>query len=64
MKKWDVELSCGIGFTVTGVEADTKENAIKKAKHLVDSSVSIMAGPGIEEGSLTFEQCSFAKQVR
>ena len=29
MKRWDVELSYGIGFTVSGIEARTKEQAIE-----------------------------------
>lgn len=42
MSKWSVELSYGIGFTVSDIEAETREEAIEKAKHLVEDGTTIL----------------------
>ncbi len=58
-KKYDVELCCGIGFTVTGVEADTQEEAITKAKDMVLNDTNIMTGPQVDAGDLEYDQCTY-----
>lgn len=61
--KWDVELSYGIGFTVTGVEAQSKEDAVRKAKALVEDT-DINTGIQVDAGCLEFDQCTYARQTR
>lgn len=61
MKKWDVELSYGIGFTVSGIQAETKEQAIKKAKRQVEKDVSVLTFGSIDEGGLEFNAVTYAK---
>lgn len=56
--KYDVELSYGIGFTITGVEAESQDEAIKKAKALVEQT-DISTGPQVDAGCLEYDQCSF-----
>lgn len=36
MKKWTVEMCYGVGVSIEGIEADTQEEAIEKAKALVE----------------------------
>lgn len=55
MAKWDVELSYGIGFTVQGVDAGTREEAIEKAKHLVEEHTDITTGRQVDAGCMEFE---------
>ena len=55
MAKWDVELSYGIGFTVQGVDAGTREEAIKKAKRLVEDYTDITTGRQVDASCLEFE---------
>ena len=61
MKKWDVELSYGIGVTVSGIQAETKEQAIKKAKRQVEKDVSVLTFGSIDEGGLEFNAVTYAK---
>lgn len=61
--KWDVELAYGIGFTVTDIEANTREEAITKAKAIVGET-TIMEGPQVIAGDLEFDQCTYTKQHR
>lgn len=60
--KWDVELSYGIGFTVTGVEAQSEENAIRKAKALVEDT-DINTGIQVDAGCLEFDQYTYVRQT-
>lgn len=59
--KWDVELSYGIGFT--GVEAQSKEDAVRKAKALVEDT-DINTGIQVDAGCLEFDQCTYTRQTR
>lgn len=61
--KWDVELSYGIGFTVTDIEAGTREEAITKAKAVVEE-ITIVEGPQVSTGSLEFDQCTYTQEHR
>lgn len=63
MKNWNVELSYGIGFTVSGVKANTKEQAIEKAKHLVEAGTDIITRATVEGSGLEFDQCSFVQEA-
>lgn len=59
MKKWSVEMSYGVGFTVTGIEAETKNQAIETAKEIIEDDVSIVCGSHIDCSDLEFEQTTF-----
>lgn len=61
--KWDVELFYGIGFTVTDIEANTREEAITKAKAIVEET-TIMEGPQVSAGDLEFDQCTYTQEHR
>lgn len=61
--KWNVELCCGIGFTVTGIDADTEEQAIESAKSLVLDGTTILTGIHVSEGDLEYDQCTYIKEV-
>lgn len=63
MKKWDVELSYGIGFTVSGIYAETKEQAVKKAKRRVEKDVSVLTSGSIDEGGLEFEMATDIRET-
>lgn len=62
MKKWDVELSYGIGFSVTGISAETREEAIKKARSLVEDETMIISTRTVDEGDLEFESVSYCAE--
>lgn len=61
--KYDVELSYAIGFTVTGVEAESREDAIRKAKALAEET-NITTGIQVDAGCLEFDQCSYIGRSR
>lgn len=62
MKNWNVELAYGIGFTVTGIEADTKEEAIKKARERVEDHTTILTHAHVDEGDLEYDACTFCQK--
>lgn len=62
MAKWDVELCCGIGFTVTGVDGNTREEAIENAKKLVLDNTTLLTDSKVDPGDLEFEQCTFIQK--
>ena len=62
MGKWSIEMAYGIGFTVTGIEADTKEKAIEVAKTYVEDEVSIISTACdvyVDAGDLEFKDVTF-----
>lgn len=59
MAKWSVELCCGIGFTVSGVEADTRTEAIEKAKQMVLDGTTILTGKQVEENGLEYDRTAY-----
>ena len=62
-KKWDIELSYGIGFTVTGVPAATKEEAIHKARNLIENGTTILPFDGsVDDRGLEFEQVTYVQE--
>lgn len=62
MSKWSVELSYGIGFTVSDIEAETREEAIEKAKHLVEDGTTILPfDNSVNENGLEFDMVSYAQ---
>lgn len=62
MNKWSVELSYGIGFTVSGIKAETKEEAIEKAKHLVEDGTTILPfDNSVDESGLEFDMVSYVQ---
>lgn len=63
MKKYNVELVYGIGFTINDIVAETKEQAIEKAKQIVENETTVMGPHGVNEGNLEYDQCSFIEEV-
>lgn len=66
MKKWDVEMSYGIGFTISGIEAETREEAIEAAQRAIneDVNVSDISEHCIECGGFEFEQVNFVQEAK
>lgn len=62
MKNWNIELAYGIGFTVIGIEADTKEEAIAKAREMVEEHTTILTRAHVDEGDLEYNACTFCQQ--
>ena len=62
MTKWDVELCCGIGFTVNDVDAPTRDEAIKQAIDLVTDNTTILTDISVDKGDLEYDQCMYSKQ--
>lgn len=62
MNKWSVELSYGIGFTVSDVRAKTREEAIQKAKNLVEHGTTILISEScVDERGLEFDSVSYTQ---
>lgn len=62
MNKWSVELSYGIGFTVSNIQAETREEAIEKAKDLVEKGTTILPfDNSVDESGLEFDSVSYVK---
>lgn len=62
MNKWSVELSYGIGFTVSDIRAETREEAIEKAKHLVENGTTILPfDNSVDESGLKFDSVSYVQ---
>lgn len=62
MNKWSVELSYRIGFTVSDVEAETQEEAIEKAKHIVEDGTTILPfDNSVDERGLEFDMISYVQ---
>lgn len=59
MDKWCVEMAYGIGFTVSQIEARSKEEAVMKAKELIDNT-NILTDIFVDESGLEFEQLTYA----
>lgn len=56
-------MSYGIGFTVSGVIAEAPEEAIKKARHLVEGGTTILTAEGSVDGrGLGFEQVTYVQE--
>lgn len=63
MKKWDIEMSYGIGFSVSEIIAETKNEAIQKARHLVEGGTTILPFDGSVDGrGLEFEQVTYIQE--
>lgn len=64
MARWNVELSYGIGFSIDGVDAVTKSEAIRKARDLITDETTVMTPVGVSGGDLDWEECEciWAKQ--
>lgn len=64
--KYDVELSYGIGFTVSGIEADNQSEAIEKAKQIAEQTMLTTPVTGndveIDAGCLEYDQCSYIQE--
>lgn len=58
MDKWCIELAYSIGFTVSGIEANSKEEAIEKAKNMVNDAV-VISDVGVDEGDFEFQQVTY-----
>lgn len=63
MAKWNVDLVYGIPFTVNGIEADSRNEAIEKAKKAVEDNTEIMTGHMVDAGCLEYDQCSYSEQT-
>lgn len=61
--KWNVELCCGIGFTVSNIEAATRDEAIEKAKNLVLDGTNIMTDVNVDAGDLEYDQCTYVEHA-
>lgn len=62
MNKWSVELSYGIGFTVSNIQAETREKAIEKAKDLVEKGTTILPfDNSVDESGLEFDSVSYVQ---
>lgn len=60
MKKWDIEMTYGIGFSVCGVVAETQDEAIQKARHLVEQGTTVLPfDNSVDERDLEFEQVTY-----
>ncbi len=62
MSKWNIELSYNMGFTVSGIEAETQEEAIDKAKYLVESIEIISCESAVEERGFEFDTVSYVQK--
>lgn len=64
MKKWDVEMSYIAGFSISGIEADSREEAIEEAKRVINEEVTIsdISMNTVECGGLEFEQVNFVQE--
>ena len=60
MSRYDIEMSYGVGVSLH-IEADNENEAIEKAKKMVDEEVRIDSGFGTIEdvGNLEFEQVNY-----
>lgn len=61
MSIYDIEMSYGFGVSVA-VEANSKDEAIAKAKELVSEYVSINDGFTVDCGDAEFEQVNFIQK--
>lgn len=62
MSKYDVEMVYGVGVSLK-VDADTEEDAIKKAKQIVEDEVSVIDGIDVDTGDMEFEQVTYINKV-
>lgn len=60
--KYSVEMSYGLGVTVENIEANSREEAVEKAKKMVDEEVSIIDGMNIDIGDLEFDQVTYVSE--
>lgn len=60
--KYDVELTYGIEFRITDVEADSRDEAIEKAKVLVEKTDITTAKSQVNAGALEYNQCSYIQE--
>ncbi|HLO11089.1 MAG TPA: hypothetical protein VK190_02410 [Pseudoneobacillus sp.] len=57
--KYTVEMSYGIGFTVTDIEANSQDEAIEKAKEIVEEEITVVDGRNVDSSDLEFEDVNF-----
>lgn len=64
MKKWNIDMAYGLSISVSGIEAETRDEAIEKAKELVEKEVDINTlDEHVDAGSLEYDQCTFIKEA-
>lgn len=62
MGKWEIEMAYGIGFSAE-VEANNREDAIEKAKNLIEDGVTILPfDNSVDAGDLEFETVTYAQE--
>lgn|GEM_PF-3785084 len=65
MKQWNIELSYGIGFSVTGISAENEAEAINEARKIVERGTTILLYDGtVDERGLEFECVTHIQQNR
>lgn len=65
MKRWNVDLSFGVGVSASGIKAETAGDAIKIVKTLVENDVMIHAtGAKIDVSDLEFMECTYVKEAK
>jgi hypothetical protein len=57
--KYDIDLAYGIGFTVSGIDANSHEEAIKKARNIIAKDITILNGRDVDAGDLEFEGVNY-----
>lgn len=59
---WCVEMCYGVGFTIYNIEADTRHDAIEKAKEKVKKETSILEH-GYNNSGLIFEEVTYINET-
>lgn len=64
MAKWNLDMCYALPISVIGVEADTRDEAIKAATLLVQANVDIISHHKVDAGSLEYDQCTFCEKAK
>lgn len=63
MKSYDIQMNYGIRFTVEGIKAGTQEEAVRKARKIVEEGITILPYDcSVDVGNLGFESAMCLKE--
>lgn len=57
--KYDIEMVYGIGFTASNIEANSRKEAIKQAKEIIENEITILDVKNVDVSNLEFEEVTF-----
>ncbi len=62
MNNWSVEMLYTAGITVANIQAETRDEAIEKAKKIVECETRILSIPTVDVRNLEFDQVTYVQQ--